>query len=89
MTRFDFRNPAAKQALVMVSYHLDFLLDYLDQPALLALPMSEQMQLITDQLAKTETMGKDHALCTLSLCLIRLLEARHPSPGPSYPERES
>jgi hypothetical protein len=65
----------------MVSHQLDFLLDHLDQPALLELPLNEQMELITEQLVNSQSIEMDHALCTLALCFIRLLEARHtPTP---------
>jgi hypothetical protein len=65
----------------MVSHQLDFLLDYLDQPALLALPLAEQMALITEQITKSQAVEVEHAICTMALCLIRLLEARHATEG--------
>lgn len=82
MNYFNFEGPKAEEALVMVSHHLDFLLDYLDQPWLLALPLAKQMELITEQIAKTDAMHLGHAYCTIALCLIRLLEARHTTTGP-------
>jgi hypothetical protein len=84
--RFNFQGPEAAQALVMVSYQLDFLLDYLDQPALLKLPLNEQMELITAELVKSKAIELDHALCTLALCFIRLLEARHASTPQERPD---
>lgn len=82
MTLFNFEGPKAEEALVMVSHHLDFLLDYLDQPWLIALPLTKQMELITEQIAKSDAMHLGHAYCTIALCLIRLLEARHATPTP-------
>lgn len=82
MNLFNFEGPKAEEALVMVSHQLDFLIDYLDQPAVLALPLAKQMELITDQIAKNNAMQVEHMICTLALCFIRLLEARHATPTP-------
>lgn len=82
MIYFNFESEQAQEALVIVSHNLDFLLDYLDQPWLLALPMPQQMALITEQIAKSESMELGHAYCTIALCLIRLLEDRHANTTP-------
>lgn len=82
---FNFESPEAAESLVMVSHQLDFLLDYLDQPWLLELPLAQQMALVTNQIAKSDALELGHAYCTIALCLIRLLEARHTTTTPEGP----
>lgn len=78
---FNFGTPKAEQTLVLVGHHLDFLIDALDKPEIRALSLAEQMTMVTNEIQRSNAMDMEHAICTVALCLLRLMEYRHASPG--------
>jgi hypothetical protein len=78
---FDFDTQESRDAVTITSLLLDSLLDEF-APELAGMTLHRQVERIANEILKADMFEHEHAILTLAICFVRLLDARATPDGP-------
>lgn len=81
---FEFHTAEARDAIVMTSLQLDYLLDEFEAE-LADRPLHEQVESVTNDIVASTMFTHEHAVLTLAICFVRLMDARTRASDPDGP----